>query len=104
MCPPGEDYPSCETAKAQEWTPMQLKIALASVINKWAIQRAKEESKKKKSKPRKPTAYNIFFREQMKYPAIKRLDHGERMAAVAANWKKLSPAQKRMWVAKAAAQ
>lgn len=72
-----------------------LKIALMAVVKKWAAQRSKEESKKRNQKPRQPTAYNLFFKQQMQRPHIKKLEHSERMKAVAAAWKRLSEHQKR---------
>lgn len=73
---------------------------LGTVAEKWKQQREKVEQKKKKSsKPRKPTAYNLFFKKQMESPLIKALPHPQRMKAVAAQWKRLSPAAKNHWVA-----
>lgn len=73
-------------------------VLLGIVAEKWKQQREKVEQKRKKSsKPRKPTAYNLFFKKQMESPLIKALPHPERMKAVAAQWKRLSPAAKSKW-------
>lgn len=92
-----DGYPQPAFAEACRKTDnFPLKIALMAVVKKWAAQRAKEESKKKGQKPRQPTAYNLFFKQQMQKPAIKGLEHSERMKAVAMAWKRVSPHQKKI--------
>lgn len=97
LCGEDHDFPQCAiTDKLRNVDKYPLKIALMSVVKKWAAQRAKEESKKKGQKPRQPTAYNLFFKQQMQKPAIKGLEHSERMKAVAMAWKRVSPHQKKI--------
>ena len=80
----------------------ELYDALLAVVKWWALERSKT-AKKKRSAPRLPTAYNIYFKTMMKSPKIQALPHSERMAAVAAAWKKLPSKNKALLKAQAEA-
>lgn len=43
---------------------------------------------KAERKPRAPSAYNVYFKEQMATPEVKAMEHKQRMKYISDKWKK----------------